>query len=150
VLYVDEKHRSRDYGDLLLEIFSDFARRTCSWLTGPAEVTTHLAQVTPGMCTVVDFRALRRAWDWHGGRWLEDGWAHSSYRDVEEWIASAGPSGRALIKGRGGCAMVLSSTENRYHTLSVAVSWDRLNADAGIRPLRAAWKIPVDSMRSRV
>ena len=59
---VEEKERKKDYGDLLLEDFSNFERRSAGWARDDRKITDYLAYiiVPPRFAYILYYPALRR------------------------------------------------------------------------------------------
>ena len=114
-LRIEEKVRDNDYGDILLEVWSDHQRRVPGWMQKDL-ATDYLSYcVLPGLrCYILPFPLLRRAW--------------LSNRD--EWEAAA-------EKRQGGFRW--SDAKNRnYVTRSVAVPTETLMA-ALASAMMATW-----------
>jgi len=73
VLYFDEKKRKKDYGDILLEEYSDFDRRKLGWLSGEKQTDYITYIVRPSrMAYFLPFLLLQRAWLTHYHEWLKN------------------------------------------------------------------------------
>jgi len=70
-IYIDEKIRRKDYGDFLLEEYSDFDNRTPGWLLSQKK-THYIAFVWPDMQKLILFpyETLRKAFLSNKDRWL--------------------------------------------------------------------------------
>jgi hypothetical protein len=96
VIKVDEKVRTKDYGDVLLEYWSDEERRVPGWVAKDLACDfIAYATVPTRTCLLLPFRLLRRAWRIHHKSWV------ASYPRVE-------------------------ADNRRYTTVSVAVPTDVL------------------------
>ena len=85
VLAVDEKVRDKDYGDLLVEVFSDLERHKPGWSVNQDYQTDVVAYMIKPTRTVflIDYKSLRRAARMH---WKV--WAKKGFRDTHNtnWI----------------------------------------------------------------
>jgi hypothetical protein len=69
---VDEKIRSRDWPDILLEVWSDEARRTPGWIQKPLACDFIAYAFAPSRrCYLLPVAPLQRAWCSDGGAWTE-------------------------------------------------------------------------------
>ena len=69
---VDEKIRSREWPDILLEQWSDEARRIPGWVQKPLACDFIAYAYAPsGVCYLLPVPALQRAWRQHGREWIE-------------------------------------------------------------------------------
>jgi len=69
---VDEKVRKKDWGDILLEYFSDEARKTPGWVRKDLACDFIAYAFLPSRkCYLLPFLQLRRAWDSNGRRWFK-------------------------------------------------------------------------------
>lgn len=68
---VDEKVRRHDYGDILLERWSDRDRRKAGWVQKElaCDFIAYAFSVT-GRCYLLPFHTLRMAWRTHGEDWI--------------------------------------------------------------------------------
>jgi hypothetical protein len=68
---VDEKVREKDYGDILLERFSDERRKTPGWMETPLACDYIAYAVAPTRtCYLLPFQTLWRAWQLNGQSWI--------------------------------------------------------------------------------
>lgn len=68
---VDEKVRMHDWPDVLLERWSDEARRVPGWIQKPlAADFIGYAYAPAGMCLLLPVVPLQRAWRQHGRKWI--------------------------------------------------------------------------------
>lgn len=68
---IDEKVRAKDYGDILLEYWSDHARRKPGWVAKDLACDFIAYAVVPAeVCYLLPFEPLRRAWRLHRKRWV--------------------------------------------------------------------------------
>ncbi len=68
---VDEKIRTADWPDVLLEQWSDEARRSPGWVQKPlAADFIAYAYAPAGTCVLLPVAALQRAWRQHGRQWV--------------------------------------------------------------------------------
>jgi hypothetical protein len=68
---VDEKVRTREWPDILLEQWSDEARRVPGWIQKPLACDFIAYAFAPsGVCYMLPVPALQRAWRHHGRGWL--------------------------------------------------------------------------------
>lgn len=68
---VDEKIRTEDWPDVLLERWSDEARRTPGWVQKPlAADFIAYAHAPAATCVLLPVPALQRAWRLHGRQWI--------------------------------------------------------------------------------
>ena len=68
---VDEKIRSEDWPDVLLERWSDEARRSPGWVQKPlAADFIAYAYAPAATCVLLPVPALQRAWRQHGRQWI--------------------------------------------------------------------------------
>jgi hypothetical protein len=71
VLEVDEKVRRKDYGDILLEYWSDEARRRPGWVAKNLRCDYIAYAIEPSAtCYLIPFQPLRRAWSTYGRQWV--------------------------------------------------------------------------------
>jgi hypothetical protein len=71
-LAVDEKVRFKDYGDILLEVFSDYDRRTPGWVGKDLACDYIAYAVIPlKVCYLLPFQTLRRAWQANRIEWVK-------------------------------------------------------------------------------
>jgi len=69
---VDEKARFTDYGDILLEYWSDEARKIPGWVCKPLRCDFIAYAIVPrGWCYLLPVLALQSAWRAHGDKWIE-------------------------------------------------------------------------------
>ena len=69
---VDEKVRTRDWPDILLEQWSDEERRAPGWIQKPLACDFIAYAFAPsGTCYLLPVVPLQRAWRQHGREWLE-------------------------------------------------------------------------------
>jgi hypothetical protein len=67
---VDEKIRTEDWPDVLLERWSDEARRKPGWVQKPLACDfVAYAYAPAGTCVLLPVPALQRAWRQHGRQW---------------------------------------------------------------------------------
>lgn len=77
-LTVDEKVRERDYGDVLLEYWSDVVRRSPGWVAKDLACDFIAYAVLPTKkCYLLPFQTLRKAWQLNHKRWV------AAYRKIE-------------------------------------------------------------------
>ena len=77
VIKVDEKVRSRDYQDILLERWSDEAKQIPGWVQKPLDCDfIAYAFVQSGLCYLLPTLLLQRAWREYGRHWV------GSYKEV--------------------------------------------------------------------
>lgn len=68
---VDEKVRAKDYGDILLERWSDFAKRTDGWIVKPLACDYIAYAIVPiRTCYLFPTLELQRAWRSFGREWI--------------------------------------------------------------------------------
>ncbi|NIJ32799.1 hypothetical protein [Sphingomonas oligoaromativorans] len=73
VYTVDEKIRSEDWGDILLEQWSDEARHIPGWVQKPLACDFIAYAYAPsGTCYLMPVAALQRAWRQHGRQWIRE------------------------------------------------------------------------------
>ena len=69
-LTVDEKVRAKDYGDILLEVFSDHGRRTPGWVAKDLACDFIAYAIIPTQtCYLLPFQTLRATWRLHHKEW---------------------------------------------------------------------------------
>jgi hypothetical protein len=69
---VDEKVRAEDWPDILLEQWSDEARRVPGWVQKPLACDFIAYAYAPsGVCYLLPVVPLQRAWRQHGREWVE-------------------------------------------------------------------------------
>lgn len=108
VLTVDEKVRAKDYGDILLEIWSSEKHQTPGWVRKDLACDFIAYAFVPSRrCYLLPFPALYRAWKIH----------------AQDWWPKAQES-------RGGFRRVEAKNEG-YTTVSVAVPTDTLLSAMG-------------------
>lgn len=72
-LYVDEKVRSVDYGDVLLEYWSNLERAIPGWIAKDLACDFIAYAVVPSQkCFLLPFHSLRLAWRNNKDRWVKD------------------------------------------------------------------------------
>lgn len=72
-LLVDEKARFKDYGDILLEYWSDERRKTPGWVCKPLRADYIAYAVVPrGWCYLLPVQQLQSAWRKYGDRWASE------------------------------------------------------------------------------
>lgn len=70
---VDEKLRSQDWPDILLEQWSDERRRTAGWVQKPLACDFIAYVFEPSRnCYFLPVATLQRAWRMHGRRWISE------------------------------------------------------------------------------
>lgn len=70
-ILVDEKYRRKDYGDILLERWSDYARREPGWIVKPLRADFIAYAVLPaGRLYLLPVLPLQAAWRRHGREWM--------------------------------------------------------------------------------
>lgn len=73
VYTVDEKVRTHDWPDILLEQWSDEARRSPGWVQKPLACDFIAYAFAPSRrCYLLPVNLLQRAWRLHGRSWLKD------------------------------------------------------------------------------
>lgn len=71
VIKVDEKVRRTSYDDILLERWADRDRKVPGWVQKPLTCDfIAYAFATTGVCYLLPFQLLRRAWRQHGPDWI--------------------------------------------------------------------------------
>jgi hypothetical protein len=71
-ILVDEKARFTDYGDILVEYWSDEARRIPGWVCKPLRCDFIAYAIVPrGWCYLLPVLPLQSAWQRHGQKWIE-------------------------------------------------------------------------------
>ncbi|MBO9519794.1 MAG: hypothetical protein J7493_17180 [Porphyrobacter sp.] len=69
---VDEKIRTKDWPDILLEQWSDEARRIPGWVQKPLACDFIAYAYAPsGVCYLLPVPALQRAWRLNGRKWIK-------------------------------------------------------------------------------
>lgn len=69
---VDEKVRTNDWPDILLEEWSDEARRSPGWVLKPLACDFIAYAFAPSRrCYLLPVAPLQRAWRFHGGEWTQ-------------------------------------------------------------------------------
>ena len=72
-VYIDEKVRSRSYGDIALEQWSDVARKKPGWMQKDLACDyIAYAFVPDERCYLLPFLALRSAWLSNGSEWIKN------------------------------------------------------------------------------
>jgi hypothetical protein len=72
-LSVDEKVRERDYGDVLLEYWSNYERRVPGWIAKDLACDFIAYAVLPTKkCYLLPFQTLRQAWRNNRNEWVND------------------------------------------------------------------------------
>jgi hypothetical protein len=104
---VDEKVRTRDWPDILLEQWSDEGRRSPGWIQKPMACDFIAYAFAPsGTCYFLPVVPLQRAWRQHGRRWLEE---YGTRRARNPGYVSVGvPVPRAVLLSAIAEAMVVS------------------------------------------
>jgi hypothetical protein len=71
-LLIDEKVRAKDYGDILLEVWSNKERKTPGWVTKALRADYIAYLIAPaGMCHLLPVIQLQNAWAKHGQFWTD-------------------------------------------------------------------------------
>lgn len=71
-LTIDEKVREKDYGDILLERWSDKERRVPGWVQKELACDFIAYAIAPiQTCWLLPFQPLRRAWRTNGKAWID-------------------------------------------------------------------------------
>lgn len=68
-IYVDEKKRDKDWGDLLVEEWSNLERHKVGWALDKTKVCDFVAYAVPGRCHLLPFELLRVACETHLDEW---------------------------------------------------------------------------------
>ena len=70
-LHIDEKVREKDYGDILLEFWSDKERRTPGWIAKDLSCDFIAYAIAPSRrCYLLPFQPLRAAWRDRRADWV--------------------------------------------------------------------------------
>ena len=70
-ILIDEKARFNDYGDILLEYWSDEAKRVPGWVCKPLRCDYIAYAIVPrGWCYLLPVLQLQSAWRRHGENWI--------------------------------------------------------------------------------
>ena len=70
---IDEKVRAEDWNDILLEQWSDEARRLPGWVQKPLACDfVAYAYAPSGICYLLPVVPLQRAWRQHGRQWIKE------------------------------------------------------------------------------
>jgi hypothetical protein len=73
VVRIDEKVRERDYGDILLEYWSDEARKVKGWVCKPLNCDFIAYAIAPvATCYLFPVLPLQRAWHLNAQKWAVD------------------------------------------------------------------------------
>lgn len=100
---IDEKVRAKDYGDILLERWSNYERKTPGWIVAPLLCDYIAYAVLPiRQCYLLPTLELQRAWRERGPDWAEK--------------AKSGTSGYRICRAKN----------SHYETISIAVPVDQL------------------------
>lgn len=93
---VDEKVREKNYGDFLLERWSDLARKSPGWIQKPLLCDYIAYAVVPiATCWLFPTIALQGAWKTNGRKWLAEYGTKESFN--EGWITENVPVPRAVL-----------------------------------------------------
>ena len=70
---MDEKIRYKFYGDILLEEYSNFEKRTPGWLIANNTLCDYISYIfkEEKIVYLLDYRELKKVWDRNYGHWLE-------------------------------------------------------------------------------
>ena len=69
---IDEKIRTKDWPDILLEVWSDEARQIAGWVQKPLACDFIAYAYAPsGVCYLLPVEALQRAWRRRGSEWTK-------------------------------------------------------------------------------
>lgn len=71
-LLVDEKKRRKDYGDILLEEYTDFDKKKVGWLGRHKHTDYIVYAVFPSKVYLLPFVLLQRAWLHNYHTWLDE------------------------------------------------------------------------------
>src|SRR5262252_9332738 len=81
-ILIDEKVREKDYGDILLERWSDYDRRDPSWIQKPLACEFISYAIVPTRkCWLLPTLSLQRAWRLFGREWNQKYRARRSYNE---------------------------------------------------------------------
>lgn len=70
VIKIDEKVREKDYGDILLEFWSNYERRSRGWICKPLDCDFIAYAIVPrATCYLLPTLLLQRAWRERGPEW---------------------------------------------------------------------------------
>jgi hypothetical protein len=106
VFTVDEKVRSHDWPDILLEQWSDEARRSPGWVQKPLACDFIAYAFAPSRrCYLLPVAPLQRAWRLSGRQWIER-FGHRRARNVD-YVSSNVPVPIAELMAAMVRAMVL-------------------------------------------
>lgn len=85
VITVDEKIRDKDYGDILLEFWSNKERRIAGWVAKPLACDFIAYAIAPtSVCYFLPTLLLQRAWENNKQKWWEKSLTHvNGYRLVD-------------------------------------------------------------------
>lgn len=122
VVYVDEKVRARDFGDIALEYISNDRRNTPGWVCKDLRCQYIAYAIYPTKtCYLLPVHQLQRAWTRYGKQWL----ALANACDV--------------TAGRRGKYSIVRARNNGYTTLSVGVPVDTIFNAIG-NCMKTTWK----------
>lgn len=104
---VDEKVRTRDWPDILLEQWSDEARRSPGWIQKPLACDFIAYAFAPsGVCYLLPVPALQRAWRHHGREWLQLYGTRRAYN--HGWVSVGVPVPKDVLLQAMAEAMIVS------------------------------------------
>lgn len=72
-IYIEEKVRFEDYGDILLEEYSNWEKKTPGWITDESKITDFIAYIIipTKKIWLINFRKLKILWDDKYPEWLK-------------------------------------------------------------------------------
>ena len=68
-IYVEEKFRQIDYGDFLVEEWSNLEQKKVGWTMDDKKISDYVAYHVPGKCYILHFPTLRKACQTYLEKW---------------------------------------------------------------------------------
>jgi hypothetical protein len=88
--YIDEKIRFKNYGDILLEYWSNQERKIPGWVCKPLRCHYIAYAIAPaGVCYLLPVIQLQAAWRKHGAEWIGTGYRIKAQNDGWTTISTA-------------------------------------------------------------
>ena len=96
-LTVDEKVRAKDYGDILLEVWSDHERRIPGWVAKDLACDFIAYAIIPTeTCYLLPFQTLRQAWRQNGRVWWANNRVPPAQNNGYQTVSVAVPVGELM------------------------------------------------------
>ena len=129
MLKIDEKIRVKAYGDILLEVWSDYDRKKPGWIKKDLECDyIAYAFKQTMLCYILPFQQLRKAFETHGEAWERNGlqFAERGLRELEHCPLYERQQRQNPAKAAGLHCQIARAQNRGYVTYSVCVPIDCL------------------------